>query len=248
MCLLEGTKIWGHCDMGSGIYQIRNRMNGKRYIGSARNLRHRWQDHLSALRRRQHGNRHLQRAFGKHGEQAFEFTVLEHIEDVLQLIEREQHFLDTLNPEYNIALVARSPMLGRHHTPEARAKMSEVWMGHPVSVEVRAKMSEAKRGERNPFYGKHLSEEHRGKISEALKGRPCSEETRQKIGEASRNRSIESNRKISIAMSGERNPMYGMSGERNSMYGKHHSEETRKKISMAQKARWRRIHAENRNT
>ena len=281
--------------MGSGIYQIWNRMSAKRYIGSAVNIAKRWRDHLGDLRRGRHCNRHLQASFDKYGEASFGFSVLEYIEDASQLISREQHFFDTLSPEYNIAPIAGS-QLGFQHTDEARKKMSEIWMGHPVSAKARARMSAAKSGERHPMYGKHHSKETRRKIgaalsgerhpnygkhhsaetrakisagmsgqrnpnygkhhseercreiSEALKGRPCSEETRQKIGEASRNRSLESNRKISTAMSGKHNPMYGMNGKQNPMYGKHHSEETRNKISMTQKARWHRIHAENQDT
>jgi len=44
----------------------------------------------------------------------------------------------------------RHPLYGKHHSNEARKKMSE-----------------AHKGERHPFYGKHLSEETRKKLSEA---------------------------------------------------------------------------------
>ena len=60
--------------------------------------------------------------------------------------------------------------------------------------------------------GKHLSEEHRRNMSAALKGRTLSEEHRQKIAEA---------------LSGENNPR--------AMSGKHHSAETRQKMSEEKK-------------
>jgi len=213
--------------MDSGIYQITNRETGKRYIGSAVSFKKRWWAHLGALRRGQHRNRHLQRAYDKYGEEAFGFTIFERIEDSSRLIPREQHYLDTLNPEYNIAPMASSPMLGRHHTEETRAKISEAEEGKHVSVETRAKLSKAwtpehkqaqsnrmrqfwtperrqaqsaaMSGQRNPSYGKHLSEETRAKISEATKGK------------------------------------------HNHNYGKRVSNETRMKISKSQKARLRRV-------
>ena len=109
----------------SGVYEIRNR-NGKRYIGSSINLKERGQHHLSMLRARQHGNRHLQRAFDKDGESAFMFSVLERVEDSARLIEREQYFFDILKPEYNLSLTADSRYsLGHHHSEETKKKMSE---------------------------------------------------------------------------------------------------------------------------
>lgn len=218
--------------MKSGIYQITNQLNGKRYIGSSVNLKKRWQYHLGDLRRGRHDNPHLQAAFKKYGESAFVFSVLERVE-AENLLEHEQHYLDTWIPEYNILQTAGSP-LGFRHTPEARAKMSAamtgernpnygkhpseetlaklsaVRMGHPVSAETRKKMSEAHKGRR-------FSEEHRRKISEARKGKPLSAEHRRKISDALRGNSH--------------------------LQGHHHSEETKHKMSAARKAYLRRVRA-----
>jgi hypothetical protein len=59
-----------------GIYQILCIPNGKIYIGSAIDLRARWEQHRHSLRRRDHRNRHLQQAWDKYGESNFEFSVL----------------------------------------------------------------------------------------------------------------------------------------------------------------------------
>ena len=43
--------------------------------------------------------------------------------------------------------------------------------GKKMSEEVRKKMREAKKGEKNPNYGKHFSEEHKKKLRETHKGK-----------------------------------------------------------------------------
>ena len=80
----------------SGIYQIRNLVNGKVYVGSAVNLRARMQSHFGELKNNKHNNRHLQRAYDKYGLDKFVFEVLEYVEKDM-LLEREQYYIDTLN-------------------------------------------------------------------------------------------------------------------------------------------------------
>lgn len=70
------------------------------------------------------------------------------------------------------------------------------------------------------------TEESKKKTSAALKGRPKSEEHRRKISEANKGE-----KNSMYGKTGDKNPMYGMTGEKHPMYGKHHSEETRKKMS-----------------
>jgi len=166
--------------MRSGIYQIENQINGKRYIGSAVNLRTRWQNHLSALHRGGHRNRHLQRAFDKYGESVFLFTVLKYIEDFQMLIEREQYYFDTSKPEYNMSPTAGS-LLGYQHTDEALTKMRAAQVDRQVSTETLAKMHAANSGEQHYNYGKHPSAVTKQKISKALTGKRLSNETKQKI-------------------------------------------------------------------
>ena len=126
----------------------------------------------------------------------------------------------------------KHPMFGKHHSEEAKKKMSL-----------------ARKGKTPPNKGKHLSEEQKRKIGESLKGRTgpnkgktMSEETKKKISEA----------KKKLYSSGKKHPMFGKhhseeskkkmslnhydcSGENHYMFGKHHSEETKKKISDSKK-------------
>jgi group I intron endonuclease len=94
--------------------------------------------------------------------QNFSLKILEYCE-VSDLLIREKHYWNLLQPEYNICLDPSAPFLGRKHTGE--------------SIQI---MSEAKKGENNPKYGKtgeasplfgtKLSDGTKNKISDALTG------------------------------------------------------------------------------
>lgn len=86
--------------MSSGIYKIENIINNKVYIGSSKNTKARWQKHKALLRHNKHHNNHLQSAWNKYGENSFIFSIVE-LCPIDSLLNREQHFIDTLNPEYN---------------------------------------------------------------------------------------------------------------------------------------------------
>jgi len=96
------------------------------------------------------------------------------------VIEREQFYIDTLNPEYNILKVAGS-LFGYKHTIESIQKMSEIAKNR--SEETIAKLREAALGKTY----KH-TEETKKKISEKMQGRQYSDETKEKL------RIIQSNR------------------------------------------------------
>lgn len=164
----------------SGIYQIRNQANGKRYIGSAVNVGRRCEDHLRRLRRGQHKNRHLQSAFNKQGDRAFAFSLVESVEDSSQLICREQHYLDTLKPEYNLSPTARSN-LGIRYTEESCRRMSKAQKGRTFSEESRKKMSQAHKGMR-------ASKETRTRMSMVHKGIRFSKEQRRNMSTAQKAR------------------------------------------------------------
>lgn len=75
------------------IYAIRH-TSGKQYIGSTARWSTRQREHRGRLRAGRHCNPHLQAAWNKHGEDQFEFVVLEVISSTEQLIPREQHWID----------------------------------------------------------------------------------------------------------------------------------------------------------
>lgn len=105
----------------SGVYMIINQQNGKRYIGSSKNIYLRLQCHRAKLRHNNHHNPHLQAAWNKYKEHSFNYTVLEYCEES-KMIEREQYYVDTLNPEYNISKeIVQLPS----YSIESRAKHSK---------------------------------------------------------------------------------------------------------------------------
>lgn len=104
----------------SGIYQIKNKINNKSYIGSSIRLNKRWKRHITDLKCNVHHSLALQRAVNKYGLDNFEFLILESCEDE-QLLDREQYYLDTLNPEYNICTIAGN-CLGIKQSEETKEK------------------------------------------------------------------------------------------------------------------------------
>ena len=145
--------------MKTGVYQIKNSTNGRRYIGSAAsNIEQRWREHRSLLNRGMH-NLKLQNAWNKYGEACFIFEVLEECEASL-CVEREQHYLNMLlfadendrrfdELGYNALRIAGSA-LGFRHSEETKQKMSAIRIGrpHPCSKETRQKIAAANRGKR----------------------------------------------------------------------------------------------------
>jgi group I intron endonuclease len=88
-----------------------------------------------------------------------------------KLIQREQYYLDILNPHYNICSNAGST-LGKLHSAEAKDKISSTKKGTGL-------------GEANSFFGKTHLEESRKKMVEAKLGRTLSELAIEKISAAS---------------------------------------------------------------
>lgn len=89
----------------SCVYKIVNTVNNKIYVGSTLNFQFRKNQHLSRLRHNMHANPHLQNSWNKYGESAFRFEI---IEETNEYCEKEQYWLDTLKPEFNIRIIATS--------------------------------------------------------------------------------------------------------------------------------------------
>jgi group I intron endonuclease len=121
------------------------------------------------------GNVLVGKAVEKYGLENFVFLVLELVSqqdtvDVKLLLEREDHYILSLKPEYNIAPLATNSV-GWNHSEESIQKMKQGY-----SDERRQKV-----GSINYYVGKALSEETRNLIREAaLQRKPMSMESRLK--------------------------------------------------------------------
>src|SRR5688572_16517792 len=79
----------------SGIYRIRNLINGKVYIGQTINFYQRYLDHYKELKGNYHCNEYLQNSVNKYGINNFVFEFFEYIEINQQLLNfAEQKYLD----------------------------------------------------------------------------------------------------------------------------------------------------------
>lgn len=180
------TKQW-RLDMNilahkiSGVYQIVNITNGHRYIGSAIDIQRRWSSHVRLLCQNKSHSPYLQNAWNRYGKDCFEFSVIEQC-DSFSVIEREQYYIDTLRPEYNMAGSAGS-RLGVKHSQEARRKISEASKGRKRSPEAIKKTADALRGN-NFFLGRTHTIAARVKIGLAQLGKIVTAETREKQSKA----------------------------------------------------------------
>lgn len=142
----------------SGIYIIKNTINGREYIGQSNDVYHRFSCHRWSLKNGVHENEHLQRAWNKYGENAFTFNLLEEV-SVDNLDRRETEIIEERNAfrdGYNMTKGDKGVRglkawnLGKHHSEETRKKLSE--------------MAKKRTGEKNPFYNKKHTEETKEKI------------------------------------------------------------------------------------
>ena len=102
--------IHKHKTMAIGVYKITNLINGKFYIGSTRRLSERKNEHNYSMRKGR-SNSIIRNAILKYGYENFKFEVLDefifenfastnYIDEIITA--REQYYVDTLNPQYNI--------------------------------------------------------------------------------------------------------------------------------------------------
>lgn len=122
----------------AGVYRITCKKSRRSYVGSSKNVAARWKRHGYELKAGKHHSRHLQRAWDKHGKEAFEFVVLEVVTDQ-PLHEREQHYMDKLKPAFNNTPVAGPPVV---HSAASRAKISAAAKRTWACPERRRKQSE----------------------------------------------------------------------------------------------------------
>lgn len=188
------------------IYKIGNTINDRIYIGSTEKFNIRINQHKFHLKNGTHHSKILQRHVNKYGVDSIYFEIIE--SDVVSLIEREQFYIDTLNPYFNIRRVAEN-MKGTKRTEEQkkymvsqRMKKSGYKKGWSHSEETKAKITESKL---NSDY--KISQETKLKISEKNKGRIVPEEIKIKTSNTLKGRAFteEHKKNLSIKAKGNQN-------------------------------------------
>jgi group I intron endonuclease len=150
----------------SGIYIIRNQINGRVYVGSAVSFAHRFYRHKTYLNRGAHHSQKLQRAWFKYGKDAFEFKKILICKNN-DLTFYEQLLIDHFNSHkngYNCLPTAGSS-LGAKRSAETRRKISAAATGRKMSAEAIEKNSLAHRGKPSSRNGVKLSEEELALVS-----------------------------------------------------------------------------------
>jgi group I intron endonuclease len=216
------------------IYGIRHIENGHIYVGSAVLLSRRWKYHKNRLRRGLHHSQYFQNAWNLYGEENFEWIVIENLDEkclglddqqILTILEEREHFWveyhRTNGTVYNLREVAKSN-LGVKYSEESKKKMGEWQVGKVLTEETKAKISEAHKGRVSPNRGKVFSEEVRKKMSEGGKKKRLTEEHKRKICES---------------VNGRKNSSEALANMSKAQKGHVVSEETKRKISEAQKIR-----------
>lgn len=218
----------------SAIYTITNVVNGKVYVGCAKDFHERELSHKNKLRYNKHANRHLQSAWNKYGSWNFKFEIYE-LCDPSKLIDREElviSHLNTTDPSrgYNICKKGTSH-LGVKRTDECKKKIGDANRGKIRSPEFCAALSARqigiRRGPRSPEVVEKYASKQRG-----VRRKPHTEETKQKLRKLNLGRKFpnrpphtdERKQKISAALRGRKRPKF--------------SDEHRRKISIAAKRQW----------
>ena len=176
------------------IYMYVNKINGKKYIGQAKNFKKRHRQHIHHSKNNKYNDYYfpIHNAIRKYGIDNFDIVILkENIKTqcLLNLFEyyyiKKYNTLIKNNNGYNVAS-------GGHNGNVFEGKSKE------EMDEIRKKMSMAQgwqKGENNPMYGVHRY----GKNAPNY-GKPCSEEKKQKISESLKGKYKEENNPKSISV------------------------------------------------
>lgn len=198
----------------STIYKIVHKDTGRCYVGRSDNIKERLQRHKNSLRRNKHHSPHLQHAWNKYGEEAFEFVIIKET-DIEDDWLAEQTAIDSEQSTFNAYRSAKATRKGTKQPEVFREEQRQRMKGNTLSVG-RVHSEEEKLKRANSIRGMKRTEEQRQRMSEAMTGverklrGAHSEETRSKIREAT-------------------------NATRPTMTGKHHREDSKLKSSESNK-------------
>lgn len=181
------------CHKVVSLYAILNMVNGKSYIGQTVRPSTRWGDHQKLLRKGTHHNAHLQSAWRKYGEAAFQYAVVD--EYPVSLADRmEEKWITQMGLNGGNGYNIRPGGLRTAHSSDTRKKLSLVrraaMAADPTFRDrVILPMQQARwsapdsRSKFRAALKKAMTPEHRARLSEAAKARCSSPEWRRRFAE-----------------------------------------------------------------
>lgn len=146
----------------SGIYQIYNPINNKRYVWSSIDIENRFKQHIRKLKINKHCNCHLQNAWNKYGDQ-LQFLILEYCEPD-QLIETEQYYIDyynSANREFGYNIDKCVSHFGHSLSEETKEKIRQKAIGRKQSKEAIEKTRLANLGQKRPRQSQIMKEKYK---------------------------------------------------------------------------------------
>ena len=135
------------------VYRILNTATGECYVGATTHIHNRSLCHKSFLKNGNHPNKKLRESFNKYGWEHFRLEILELVNDINTLSEREQYYCDLLKPEFCTRTSVDSNT-GIHMPKESNQKKHDAMFGHRRSDKERKTVSANKSGANNHAYGK----------------------------------------------------------------------------------------------
>jgi hypothetical protein len=104
------------------LYEIENRINGKKYFGVTENIPRRFKKHAFDLVNSQHHNSHLQAAWDHYGAGSFKFNVIGYADNEEDIcLDEMAHIWRNYGNTYNIALGNPDTKYSRYN-PDAVTK------------------------------------------------------------------------------------------------------------------------------
>jgi len=197
------------------IYEIKNKENGKVYIGYTKDPKRRWRSHVYLLRKNIHHCQHLQNAWNLYGKDSFEFIIIEldKYDTISEASSEEAAIIEKYRQE-DLIYNTNKGGTGFHGVPwnkgktgiyseETIEKIKKARAKQDMSVQIEA-MKAANIGKLSKLKGVPLKPAHSKKIKESL----STLEVRERMRESHK-------------------------GKVSNMKGKKHSEESKEKMRQA---------------
>lgn len=231
-------------------YLATNIITGRRYVGiTTQSLRRRWAHHLRQAARGSKSCRMLGASIRRHGAEAFTVEEIASARTREDLRDLERALIvqwGTLAPAgYNLTAGGDG---GFSPSEATRALLSAAAKLRPLPPEMR----EIRVGPKNGMHGKKMSPSSRAKMSASHMGKKHTEETRAKIAASNSGAEFSIAHRANLSASAKARSTNATAGHlrvfseaQRGKAGRIPTEEDRKRMGEAQKARWARWRAEH---